>query len=441
MTLTRTAPRRSSRSAVIAVACIAATVGAARARPAEEYDLARTVAEAATRSETLRAARSRQDAADARSGESAAVRWPVLAARVSYDWASRVNRIDVPGAAGPHTIEFGDGHTALASLGVDVPLYAGGTLSARAGAASADARAAAYDVASDSLAVVRDARAAFFRALGAEASARAAGVAVRRLRRHHEKLESQLRVGAASREAVVQTLSRLRQAEQQEEAAGLAAETARLDLGRAVGRPGDAVAPRGDLGASLLAGVPVDTMTAESRPELAALRSRGTGADLRARAARGAYLPEVRATAAILYGRPGVEVVQNDWMSWESAGVRLTWPLWDRGARRLRVQEASAASRALDAERDSVHRRLAHALGAARARVASAERQAAKAEERVRLEQERLKLTTGRYEQGMAREDELLDAHDDLAAAEASAAATRAALRLAEVDLLYAVSR
>lgn len=436
-------PRSVTLRLPLALALLAGgLVPAGLAQPVAEYDLSRALAEAVAGSHSLRAARSQQDAADARSAETEAVRWPALAARLSYDYASEVNHIALPlGAAGARTIEFGDGHTALASLGVEVPLYAGGALSARVGAAAAEARAARYDVASDSLAVVREARVAFFRALGAEAAARSARVAVQRLDRHRRELESRLRLGAASREAVVETLARLRVAEQQELAAEEMRDTAMLELGRVVGRPGEPVTPSGDLDESLLSGPTVGEDAYEDRPELAAVESRRLRADLEARAARGSYFPSVRAGARLNYGRPGVEIVRNDWMSWESASVSLTWPLWDRGARARRVEEATAASRALDAEHDSVHRLLESALETARRRVASAGGQAAKAAERVELERERLDLVSGRYEKGMARETELLDAHDDLADAEASAAATRAELRLAEAELLYAASR
>jgi outer membrane protein len=440
----RPAARRLPVLLALLVAPFAALRSAAAdpAPPVAEYDLPRAVAEALATSPALRAAVAREDAATALSSEARAVRWPVLAARVSYDYASEVNRIDLPlGPTGTRTIEFGDGHTAVAALGVEMPVFTGGALAARAEAAAAGVRAAGFEISSDRLAVIRETRVAFFRALGAEAAARSASVAAQRLDRHRRQLERQVELGAASREALVQTLARLRQAEQRQLAAEEALDLARRELGRVIGRPGEIVAPRGDLDASLLEGLPVEAGDWEARPELSALAARLESADLEARAARGDYFPSVRAGAHLLHGRPGVEVVRKEWMSWGSAHVSLTWPLWDRGARSRRVERAEAMSRALDAERDSVHRRLEHAWAAARRSVESAEAQAAKADERTALERERLDLVTGRYERGMARETDLLDAHDDLAGAEADAAATRAALRRAEADLLYAASR
>jgi outer membrane protein TolC len=434
---------RAGWSGLVAAAVL--TAAAPPARADEPIDLEHAIAEAVAASHALRAARSQEDAALARSGEAAASRWPVATAQLSYDYATKVNRIELPAPPG-QAIEFGDGHVALGSVGVELPLYTGGTLSARAGAAEARARAAAYDVASDSLDVVHETRVVFYRALGAEAAARTAALAVQRLQRHGEELQSRLRLGAASREGVVEALARLRAAEQQELAARAERDVARLELGRLVGRPGEPLVPGGDLSASLLGGVApagpdmLDGLDAGGRPELAAAASLREGADLEARAYRGAYLPTVTAGARVLYGRPGVEIVQNDWMSWETAGVRLSWPLWD-GTRKRRVERAKAESDALQERQDDLRRLLDHALGVARARVAAAREQAAKADERVALERERFDLVNGRYQKGMARESELLDAHDDLAEAEANTTSVRAALRLAEADLLHAVSR
>lgn len=433
------AVRRASVIPGAALLTAAVLSAAVPARAGEPIDLNTTIARAVAESHELGASRSQEDAARARSGEASASRWPVATARLSYDYASEVNRITLPGPSGG-AIEFGDGHTALGAVGVEVPLFTGGALSARAGAADAMARAAAYDTASDSLDVVYRARAAFYRALGAEASARTAALAVQRLTRHGEELRSRERLGAASREGVVEALSRLRAAEQRGIAARAERDVARLELGRLVGRPGEPLEPQGSLAASLLDGIDMDALDAAGRPELAAAASRRESADLEARAARGAYLPTVTAGASVLYGRPGVRIVEDDWMAWEAAGVKLTWPLWD-GGRKRRVERAVAESDALRERRDSLARSLQHALDVARTRVIAAREQAAKAEEREALERERFDLVTGRYDKGMARESELLDAHDDLAEAEANTAAVRAALRLAEAELLHAVSR
>ena len=426
------------------LALVAFAAGAATAR-GEGGDRALTldecIAHATASSQALHSSRNRHDAARARANSAQANRWPTLGAAAAYDYASEVTSIDIPLGPTPRTIEFGDGNTYRFSLGVDVPLYTGGALGATARAERAEAGAAAHDVAADSLGVVRDVRAAFFRALGSRSQLDAARVAVRRLERHLEQIRGRIDIGTASEEERVQATARLYGAEQRMLRAELESVTDELALGTAIGRPGDRVAPGGALDASLLSGATPGDGTFESRPELAALGARRDESDLRARAALGALLPSVVASAHMSYGRPGVDPVENEWMSWASARVSLAWTLFDRGARHQRVEAARATARAIDATRSDLHRRLQGAFETARVRLDFAMRQSAKASQRVEAERRRLELVGGRREQGMATETELLDAHDDLADAEASEVAARAAVRLAESDLLYAAGR
>jgi outer membrane protein len=432
--------------ATVLVALLTAAVVGVAAAPARaddgvvELDLETCVAQASANSDLIYAARFRQEAAEARAGGAQASRWPTLSTVGSYDYASEVTSFDVPIGPTPRTIEFGDGNTWRFGVGVDVPLYTGGSLGANAHAERAGAGAAEYDVAADSLSVVRGTRAAFYRALASGARLDAARVAVRRLERHLERVNQSIDVGAASEEERVQITARLREAEQRMLAVEMEKVTDELALGTAIGRPGVRVTPRGDLDASLMAGPPAGD-TFESRPELWALAMRRRESDERARAAWGSLLPSVVASAYMNYGRPGVDPVENDWMSWASARVSLSWTLFDAGARSKRTEAARASARAIDATRSDLHRRLEGAFTAAQVRLDYAQRQAGKAVERLDAERRRLELVTGRRDQGMATETELLDAHDDLADAEASEVSARAAVRLAESELLYAAGR
>lgn len=427
-------------AAVLVATTVAPEAAVARA-DATELDLDACIAQAAERSDAIRSARFRHRAARARASGAEAQRWPTLGALASYDYASEVTSIDIPLGPSPRTIEFGDGNTWRIALGVDVPLYTGGALGAVARAERSGAGAAALDVATDSLAVIRDVRVAFYRTLSSRAQLDAARVAVRRLERHMETVTAGIDIGTASEEERVQITARLYDAEQRMLAAEMENITAGIALGTAIGRADTRVTPRGDLGASLLGpGGPADGAF-ESRPELEALDARRRESELRARAAFGDLLPSVVASAYMNHGKPGVDLVDNEWMTWASARVSLAWTLFDRGARRSSVDAAQALARAVDATRAAVHRRLEGAYETATVRLEYAGRLAAKAAERVAVERRRLEFVTGRYDQGMATETELLDAHDDLADAEAAEVAATASVRLAESELLYAAGR
>lgn len=396
------------------------------------------VREAVSTSQRLDAARQQQTAAAARADGAQARRLPRVSASGTYDYMSEVERFTIPGAG---TITLGDGNTYVFGVGVDVPVFTGGALAATAHAARDEARATNYDVAGDSLSVVREARMAFYRALASRAEHAAAKTAVNRLQRHLARVEDALSIGTASDEARVETVARLRAAEQRMIAAEEQAVADEFALGRIVGRPGERVAPAGDIHTSILGAAPLQGTAYEKRPELTALAVRRRESDLRARAAIGSLLPSLSAGARYNVGRPGVDPIADQWMNWASAHVALSWTLWDWGARMRQVDEARASARAIDARRTDVHRRLQEAFATASSRIDFARRQGEKATQRRAAEARRLELVGARHDAGMASETEYLDAQDDLAEAEAAEVQTVAALRLAEAELLYAAGR
>lgn len=426
---------------LLAAVLIAGVLPAHAGQNGGALSLDECIAQATASSQSLHSSRFHQYAAQARASSAQAGRWPTFSGIASYDYASEVTTIDIPFGQSWRSIEFGDGNTYRFAVGVDVPLYTGGALGAAAHAERAEAKATTFDVAADSLGIVHDVRTTFYRALSSRSQLDAARIAVRRLERRLEQVNGRIDIGTGSEEERVQATARLRESEQRMLAAELQSVTDELALGTAIGRPGERIAPHGDLDASPLTGaVPTDAAF-ESRPELAALEARRNESALRARVALGALLPSVVANAQMNYGRPGVDPVRNDWMSWASARVSLAWTLFDRGARHQKLEAARATARAVEAARTDVYRLLEGAFEAAQVRLDYAKRQSEKAAERLEAERRRLELVTGRRNQGMATESELLDAHDDLADAEAAEVAARAAVRLAESDLLYAAGR
>jgi outer membrane protein TolC len=425
--------------------------------PPRGYDLQQCLHMALENSSRLRASRETQNASKAQIDQARARRWPTLSVGAQAAYQSEVNQIDLA-APISQSIRFGDYDSYGLVAGVDVPLYTGGTLAASERAQRAAAHASDFDEAADSLLVVRDVRLSFFAALGAQAEVDAADLAVNRLQRHLEQLHGQVRAGAASTEAQLQVESRLRSAEQRLLSAKEERTVRRLQLGRALGQPELPVTPEGKLDQSLLAGGPVpegavgaasqDSAFTEppssevsARPELHAVTYRQRATEAQKSAAKGSLLPSIVANLQMHYAKPGVRVVDNEWMDWASAGVQLRWTLFDAGGRSARVREFEATSRALAYQHEELERSLTNQLRVSQARVVAQRKQISKALQRVELERQRLRLVEGRYQQGLGTETELLDAQDDLSDAEVAVAAQRAQLRLAEVKLLYAVAR
>ncbi|MCA9758064.1 MAG: TolC family protein [Candidatus Eisenbacteria bacterium] len=457
-------------TALAAVVMYADVPAIAQAQTTDEspvYELTECIDRALAASHTLRIARGDETAARADLLGAKAARWPVLSLSAGGRYVSEVNEIELP-TLPPRTLKLGDNDSYEMAANAEVPLFTGGRLSASNDARQALVDASASEVSAESLCVVHDVRVAFFQALGADADVAAAVRAEERLGRHLEEVDGKIEVGVAPEEARLAVQSRMRMAEANRVASVERRTLARLSLGALLGQVGVAVVPSGSLGDRAWGGAEGANMATMSpsgsastskrtrdasgiftnspdewsqRPEVATAENRKSAADHLVRATRSAYLPSVVAVAGVHYGKPGVQLVNNDWMDWATAGVELRWTLWDAGSRRAELERKLAESNSADEAVQQVRLGLEAAHAAARERVTSRREQLEVAEERVELESKRLTLTEGRYRQGASTESEFLDVQDDLADAESALEAARAALRVAEADLLYAVGR
>ncbi len=377
--------------------------------------------------------------AAAAADEADARRLPVLGFGATYRYTSEVMEQVFTVGQFSRSQAFGDGHAADLNLGVTAPVYTGGELSGQARAAAVGVEAAAYRTDATAVDVMRDVRIAFYATLGRHEQAKASRLAVERLHRHLEDVTAAGRAGAASEESRLRALERLRQAEQRELRAAASRDSAAVVLGRLVGRPDRSITPTGDLGVSLLAGRDVSPGRVVARPDLAALAREEERQALLAEALRGKLWPHVGADLRAHYGRPGVDLIANDWTPYATAAVSLDWPLWDAGARTSAASQASARARQVSAHRDDVCDAITSAHAAARVELDAARATEALASERVDLAQRILGLVAGRLAAAAATESEYLDTQDDLTAAQTDLALARTRVRLAEATLLWTV--
>jgi outer membrane protein len=411
------------------------------AEAGEAWSLSRCQKEALKTSHELRATEHMVSSAQAAAKEAKATRLPALGVAGSYLHNTEVMKLNLPslGAFQLPEIQFGDGNTYDLNLNARLPIFTGGALRSKVKSQEAELRAAQYDLAADSLSVIHDVRVAYFSALGGQAGEDAARLAEARLERHIEDLEKAIEVGAASEEDRIQAVAQLRAAQERRLGAEAQAASARLGLGRLVGHPGEEIRPSDDLNSRLFEEVEVEGRGVDTRPELAGLEERIHSSRAVAGVAKSSFLPSLSAELAYHYGRPGVDMVANEWTTYATIGLQLSWSLWEWGARSDRVQQAKVAGRALEQTRADLDETLRTGLAIARMQLRTAREQNEKAADRVDLQRRRLELVKGRYSAAAASESELLDAHDDLALAESDLAAAVARVRLAEVQVLYAL--
>lgn len=413
----------------------ALSVGTAYAEVRSLEQCVRTALETSPR---LSGSAAQVSAARAAAAEARAGRWPTFALDGSYALTSETMTLQLPGSAAfaPPEIEFGDGNAFDVHLSARVVLYSGGAITARIHAQEAALRATEFEESADRLDILYEVRRAFYHALGTEAQLQSARVAQERLARHLEQITAAVTIGTASEEARILSLARLRQAEQRALASEADVRARRLALGRVIGLAGVEIEPAGDLDTPLIAPDRLACADAAARPELAALDQRARQSDAGAAVARAAYRPSLAAQAGFHEAKPGIDLVTNEWMDYATAGVVVSWSLWEWGARANRIERAHAQSRAIDQQRRALADGFTQALATARITWEAARGEETKVRERVALEQRRLELVIGRYREASASVSERLDAEDDLTAAESDLAAARVKVRLAAIEIL-----
>jgi outer membrane protein TolC len=406
------------------------------------WTLSRCIITANESSPLLQSRKMTSRAVEADYSQSKSSLWPVLSLNGSYGYTSETMHLEIPGS--PLTggigkqISFGDGNTYDLNAGVRVPIYGGGTVKAQSRASEMSMFASRMDLASDSLALMHDVRAAFFKAVGAKASLDAASNRVSRLSRHVNEIESAQKIGMATEEAKLTATANLRAAESQVLNLEAKAKSARLYLGSLLGTPDKEIYPSDELEASLIENTSQLEFDAEQRPEVKALDLRLKQSDYFVRSAKGSLLPSLAGSAAYHYGKPGVNQTADEWMDYYTLGATASWTLWDFGGRSNRIQSTRFNQNALEYRRDDLIRNLSTVSATARALWESSLPGLEKLSERRDLERQRMELVEGRLQAGMATESEYLDAIDDLTAAELDWVDAQVTLRLREADLLYA---
>lgn len=78
----------------------------------------------------------------------------------------------------------------------------------------------------------------------------------------------------------------------------------------------------------------------EQRPELAQLNFSKRAQSNQIKVFRSALLPQVYASGAYHYARPGVNFFKDEWMDYYTVGVNLQWSLWNWGRDYRKVKQA-----------------------------------------------------------------------------------------------------
>ena len=152
-----------------------------------------------------------------------------------------------------------------------------------------------------------------------------------------------------------------------------------------------------------------------SRPEIMVLDKQITAAEAEVTAARAQRRPVLSASASTLWG-PN----QDNWKpqpSW-TAGLTLSWQLFDGGRTAADVRAARAGVLSAEAQRDALLVSLTSELDAARQQIVAHRANVTASNEAVIAARAQLRLADARYTQGLGSQIELADAQTAVTTAE-----------------------
>ena len=361
--------------------------------------------ESLTANHTLLARSADADAARARANGSTSALWPRLFAVGSAQHTSDPYRLQAATENNQPGIFTRD--TWQATVGVALPLYAGGRLAAEQNASRLLAEAASDDVAFARQALAVRVVTLYEDALALREVVRSLDQSRATLSAQVERIDALLRQQKAAEVDRLRVTVRLARVEQSAIEARNRLEIVQATLAVLMGREPSAA---WELADNLItpSATSVDMITSrELRADEAAAQARSASAAQQVRAARSGYWPTVEGVAT--YG-PRADFHSGVDYDMGFAGVALTWNIWDFGRTKSRVSEARANQRAREevAAETSLQRRLELANAEAGVRAAAARIEASRLA--VAQAQESLRIEQRKYELGLGTITDVLDA-------------------------------
>jgi outer membrane protein len=179
------------------------------------------------------------------------------------------------------------------------------------------------------------------------------------------------------------------------------------------------------------------------RQERAARVLEARAAKAQVEATKADYAPQVSAMVRYEQARPNLLEIppQDRWKDDTLFGVTLTWMLFDWGARRARVAEASARSAQARLQVEQVVEQISLEVREARINLQDARQRLTVARRAQQSAEQNLTAATHLWKNGLARHSDVLDAHNQLTSAQYETIVASADLELAGASLDHATGR
>lgn len=397
---------------VLALASAAALlVVVPRATAAETLEDAWRLALA--RDNTLAAAQADIEGAQARERAARGARWPALDANAGYMRLNSSPELDVATPAGVFRSGplLRDSQLVIGTVGVKLPLYAGGSISAGIHAARQVVTAVKDDADATRADLKLEVARAYVDVLRARRALVASNSSVTSLTAHVNDVASMVDRELVSRSDLLAAQVALANAQEQRLRSNNGVLLALATYNRLLGEPLDRAIELDEHlpPDAMLAGQPLDALVQEGlakRSELEGLVARAAALAAQARAQEGKRLPQLALTGA--YTHFDNQIIDRE--NFASVGVGFTWRLFDGGQAREEAaalsSEGRAARRRLDELRSEIALQVRQAwleVQAAQARLSASRAAVVEADENLRMAREL-------YGAGMGTNTQVLDA-------------------------------
>ncbi len=395
----------------------------------------------------LRRAQAGVGAANARADQLRAPLLPQVQANLSYQ-RSTANFVPRPGSL-PRDLSSTGSRSSFdtfdyfsGSLSASQLVWDFGQTTGRWRASQAQAEAQKESARTSEQQVLLNVHTAFFTARAAKALVEVAQETLENQRQHLAQAEAFVQIGTRPEIDVAQARTDLANARVQLINAqnGYATAKAQLNLAMGVEGPADYQVSNDVLEVVEGEASTTDALLEEAiraRPELASLTRQQESQALTLRSIRGNYWPSLGVSTGLTEGAASID--RNAW-NW-SAGVNLSWPIFQGLQTRAQVREAEYGLFALDAQSDALRQQVRLEVERARLAVVAAKEELVAADEALSAARERLRLAEGRYETGVGNIIELGDAQVALTNAAAQRVQSEYRLASARAQLLNALGR
>ncbi|MBZ0265741.1 TolC family protein [bacterium] len=416
----------------------------AQVQAQEKWTLDQCEVAALNSSNTLRASVLVVNQATIETELAAGARLPMVQAQGKFQYASEIMELTLPSAPGssPRTIEFGDGLTTDIAVRAGSTLFQGGAIKARTNSKRELEKAKRQLSKADSLKVLHNVRVAFYETLQAQEVLEIAQTQLNRVESHLQSVQEGIEAGMLNREVLLEVQIRVEQAKQQVKQAESAMIRKRLELSYLIGKTESDIVPEGDLTNSLISHeTRENTQALNSRPDILSFEKKSESLIWSKRSVEASFLPSLNAEIAYHYGRPGINLIENDWMGYGTIGASMSWTLWDWNARKKNIE-------ILDLKRDIIAKTRLEVVGQYSNRqnqlnslYDSLSEQLQISTKRLLLQNELLEQKKSRYNSGDLEEKEYLDTEFETHAVEIEHNVLLAQLRLTEIQLLYVLGK